>query len=155
MNHRIFSQYQFKYYLNGSHYIFIDGRQGQVHPHTWEFVLTVLIYKENFLEFNVFEKAIEKFFSDYQGKTLNEIKPFDTVMPTLENMVDYYGEQLREVMRSTGGELMKIEGSETPTRSYVVSFERDSQFLTGVARYSRDSVDRIFDNLINSSLEQS
>ncbi len=150
MNHKIFAQYQFKYYLNGSHYIFIDGRKGQSHPHTWEFVLTVLIYKENFLEFNVFEKEIEKYFSAYQGKTLNEVEPFDTVMPTLENMVDYYGEQLREQLRNIGGELIRIEGSETPTRSYVISFERDSVFMTNLAHYTSDSVDRIFDNLIKN-----
>ncbi len=147
----MFAQYQFKYYLNGSHFIYIDGKQGQVHPHTWEFIMTILIYKESFLEFNIFEKTIEKYFSVYQGQILNDVKPFDTVMPTLENMVDYYGEQLRDVLRETGGELMKIEGSETPTRSYVVTFERDSLFMTNVAHYTKDSVDRIFDNIIDGN----
>ncbi len=151
MNHKMFAQYQFKYYLNGSHFIYIDGKQGQVHPHTWEFIMTILIYKENFLEFNIFEKTIEKYFSVYQGQTLNDVKPFDTVMPTLENMVDYYGEQLRDVLRETGGELMKIEGSETPTRSYVVTFERDSLFMSNVAHYTKDSVDRIFDNILDGN----
>ena len=154
MNHKVFAQYQFKYYLNGSHYIFIDGRQGQAHPHTWEYILTILIYKDSFLEFNVFEKAIERFFSAYQGQTLNEVKPFDVIMPTLENMVDYFGEQLREVIRETGGELIRIEGSETPTRSYVISFERDSLFMTNIAHYTRDSVDRIFDHLLDGDLSQ-
>ena len=151
MNNKVFAQYQFKYYLNGSHFIFIDGKQGQVHPHTWEYILTILITREHFVEFNIFEKAIEKYFSAYQGQTINEIKPFDVVMPTLENMVDYFGEKLRDVIRETGGggELLKIEGSETPTRSYVISFERDDLFMTNVAHYTKESVDRIFDHLLD------
>lgn len=151
MNYRLFQKYQFKCYLNGGHYIIIDGRQGQVHPHTWEFVLTILIQKEEFLEFNVFEKAIEIFFAKYQNQTLNLIRPFDQIMPTLENMVEYFGRELRHVMRATGGELVSIEGSETPTRSYIISYENSSEYMENIDRYTQDAVSKMFDKIIEDA----
>lgn len=152
MNYRLFQEYQFKCYLNGGHFIIIDGRQGQVHPHTWEFVLTILIQKEEFLEFNVFEKAIEIFFSKYQNQTLNNIKPFDSTMPTLENMVDYFGAELRNVMRATGGELVKIEGSETPTRSYIISYEDTEEYMENIDHYTKSAVSKMFDKILDEAL---
>ena len=35
----LYRDYRIKVYLNARHYIFINGKQGQTHPHTWEFVL--------------------------------------------------------------------------------------------------------------------
>lgn len=149
MENRLMRVYRFKFYLNGGHSILIDGHQGQVHPHTWEFSLKILLQKEEFIEFNVFEKAINLFFEKYQNQTLNGVKPFDVIMPTLENMVDYFGEQLRFIIRSVGGELMEIEGSETPTRSYLVSFEGDSDYLENVGRFSQESISRIMDRMLD------
>jgi 6-pyruvoyltetrahydropterin/6-carboxytetrahydropterin synthase len=149
MNYRLFQEYQFKCYLNGGHFIIIDGNQGQVHPHTWEFIMTILIQKEEFLEFNVFEKAIEVFFAKYQNQTLNKIKPFDEIMPTLENMVDYFGAELRKIIQATDGILIKIEGSETPTRSYIVSYENTAEYMENVDRYTNDVVSKMFDRIID------
>ncbi len=151
MENRLFREYKFKFYLNSAHSILIDGHQGATHPHTWEFSLKLLIQKEGFVEFNVFEKAINLFFEVYQNQTLNEVKPFDTLMPTLENMVDYFGSQLRTVIRAVGGELMEIEGAETPTRSYVVSYEMDGDFVEAVDSNTRKSVSRIMDRMLDEA----
>lgn len=148
MESKLMRLYQFKFYLNGGHSILIDGHQGQVHPHTWEFGLKILMQKEEFVEFNVFEKAIDLFFEKYQNQTLNNVKPFDVLMPTLENMVDYFGEQLRGVIRAVGGELMQIEGSETPTRSYIVSYESDSIYLENEREVARRAVSRVMDRML-------
>lgn len=150
MEDKLARLYLFKFYLNGGHSILIDGHQGQVHPHTWEFGLKILMQKEEFVEFNVFEKAINLFFEKYQNQTLNGVKPFDTLMPTLENMVDYFGEQLRGVIRAVGGELMQIEGSETPTRSYIVSYEGDSIYLENVQQFSEQAVSRVMDRMLEN-----
>lgn len=146
---KLFREYKFKFYLNSAHSILIDGHQGAVHPHTWEFTLKIMIMKEGFVEFNVFEKAINLFFGVYQNQTLNNVKPFDTIMPTLENMVDYFGQQLRPIIRSVGGELMEIEGSETPTRSYVVSFENDGEFLEDLQGNAQKTVSRIMERMLD------
>ena len=33
--------YRIKAYLNASHFVVFDGKKGDTHPHTWEFVATV------------------------------------------------------------------------------------------------------------------
>ena len=149
MQSRLYREYKFKFYLNSGHSILIDGHQGAVHPHTWEFTLRILIQKEGFVEFNVFEKASNLFFEKYQNQTLNNVKPFDTLMPTLENMVDYFGEQLRSIIRAVGGELMEIEGSETPTRSYLVSYEKDSEFLEHIEMSTQKTISRIMESFLD------
>ena len=40
---KMYREYRLKSYLNMSHYIIIDGRQGLSHPHTWEFVVTMIV----------------------------------------------------------------------------------------------------------------
>lgn len=149
MENQLLRKYIFKFYLNGSHSIIINGEMGDVHPHTWEFILKVVLQKSEFVQFSVYERAIERFFSRYQNRTLNEVEPFDLMIPTLENMVEYFGEELRKLLRGEGGELESVEGSETPTRSYVVSYEQDSQYLEGIRRSSEKAVSDILDRMLD------
>ena len=39
---RLYREYKFKFYLNANHYIIINGKNGQTHPHTWEFVFYIM-----------------------------------------------------------------------------------------------------------------
>lgn len=153
MDKNLLCEYRFKFYLNASHSIIINGKQGEVHPHTWEMVLDILVQRDEFLQFNTFEKVAEEFFCTYQDSTLNEKKPFDAIVPTLENIVDYFGDELRKKMRETGGELIRIEGSETPTRSYVVSYERDDMYLKEVERQSKEALSRVIDEMLEHILK--
>lgn len=148
MESKLVRLYQFKFYLNGRHSILVDGNQGQVHPHTWEFGLKMMMRKDEFIKFKVFEQAINLFFEKYQNQTLNDVKPFNVIMPTLESMVDYFGEQLRPIIRDIGGELISIEGSETPTRSYIVSYENESSYLENVEEFSKQAVSRVMDKML-------
>jgi len=100
-------EYRLKSYLNMNHYITINGRQGQTHPHTWEFV------------------TIEK----YQNQILNMMEPFDIIVPTIENVTDHFSEELQRLLRKHRGELVSLEGSETPTRSYIVSHRNEQEFI--------------------------
>ncbi len=149
MRTSVFREYRFKFYLNSRHSILIDGHQGAIHPHTWEFDLKILLQREGFVEFNVFEKAINLCFEKYQNQILNDVKPFDTIMPTLENMVDYFGEELRPIIRAVGGELMEVEGSETPTRSYIISFENEGTYMESVEVNTHKTVSRIMDKMLD------
>ena len=150
MEQKLLRKYVFKFYLNGSHSIVINGNMGEVHPHTWEIILEVVLQRSEFVQFSVYEKIVEEFFSRYQNKTLNEVKPFDLIIPTLENMVEYFGEELRKLLGSAGGELAQIEGSETPTRSYVISYAKDSEYLAGIRRNSEKSISDILDRMLDS-----
>lgn len=35
MTNTTFREYKFKFYLNANHFIVINGKEGEVHPHTW------------------------------------------------------------------------------------------------------------------------
>ncbi len=154
MERKLFREYRFKFYLNASHSIIINGRQGEVHPHTWEFAVLILLQREDFHEFSDYERAVEQFFVRYQNRTMNDVEPFNVVIPTLENIVEYAGEALQEIIREKGGELVRIEGSETPSRSYIISYEHSSDFLSDVERNTQGSISTMLDHVLDDILDQ-
>lgn len=152
MEDKLFCEYRFKFYLNASHSILINGRQGEVHPHTWEFTLDILVPRNEFKEFNSYEQNPARFFARYQNLTLNDVQLFDTIVPTLENMVEYFGNELRSSIKNDGGELLRIEGSETPTRSYIISYDRKSDYMDSVEDNSEIAFDRMLEKMLDDIL---
>ncbi len=120
---RIRRIYCFKFYLNASHYVYFGGAQGETHPHTWEFSLKLEVDGCSLQQFSDYEKVLGAVFEPYQNKTVNEIAPFDELLPTLENIVEVFGAASRDAARKVDARLLEFEGSETPTRSYLVSYE--------------------------------
>lgn len=116
-------EYQFKFFLNMSHSMVFDGTLGQKHSHTWEISMKIKSNAEEMLPFNQIEHTVEEFISRYQDTYLNEISPFDKVNPILENVCDYFKEQIEAKLISNGWSLIRIEISETPTRTYVIGQE--------------------------------
>lgn len=153
MRNKLLCKYKFKFYLNASHYIFINGKQGEAHPHTWEFTLDVVLPNSEFVQFSRYERAIESYFATYQNHTLNELPPFDAVIPTLENMVEQFGDAIRERIQQAGGQLEQIEGSETPTRSYVISYIQDDSYLTGSDRSAQAALSDVLDQALAEALK--
>lgn len=126
-----YSEYKFKFYLNASHSIYINNKLGQKHPHTWEITMDLIKIVDGFVQFNDVEYAIEKMLSAYQDKYINDVAPFDTLNPTLENICLYFKDSIDDLMKNMGWLLLKIEISETPTRSYmidlIIDFQRENQ----------------------------
>ncbi len=151
IENRLFREYRLKFYLNGNHYIFFDNQRGDTHPHTWEFTLTILIGWENFVEFYQYERAIEAVFAPYQNAVLNEHDPFDAIVPTLENMVEYFGSHIHEIVKEIGGMLISIEGSETPTRSYIINFN-DAFDSFEMEKYTQAVVENVVDSVLDDIL---
>ncbi len=145
----IYREYKFKFYLNANHYIYIDGKAGQLHPHTWEFEICILRDQEQFVEFAYYEKAIEEYLSRFQNRIMNDVEPFDRIVPTLENIADYFAEELRNLVRGIGGEVVKLESSETPTRSYVIGFQDDIQFIRMMERNSKERMNEIIGSIVD------
>ena len=150
---QLFREYRFKFYLNMNHYIIINGEEGQLHPHTWEFTFLVIKQKSDFMQFNVFERAIEDYLKKYQGKVLNEVEPFQTIVTTLENVTDCFSEDIRKILRENGGELVSIESSETPTRSYIINYEKEQDFLSKIEQITDDKIDEIIDTVLDGVAE--
>ena len=133
--------YRFKFYLNANHYIIINGVQGETHPHTWEFTIDIMIKNDDFVEFNTYERSINQYFAKYQNGVMNDFEPFDTLIPTLENMSEKFILDIRDIVETGDAKLIKMESSETPTRSYIISFADDEEFKETLARRRKESID--------------
>ena len=112
--------YRIKAYLNASHFVVFDGKKGDTHPHTWEFVATVYTTGNNIIKFTEPEKMIMKVFEPYQNQVMNEIDPFSAIIPSLENITEYFAKQIDEAVKPFEYHLRRYEGSETPVRTYGV-----------------------------------
>jgi len=154
MNAVLYREYKFKFYLNANHFITINGKQGEVHPHTWEFAFDIVMDNDEFVQFNQYEKAIDAYFDKYQNKVMNDFAPFDALNPTLENMSEFFIQEIYEIISSMGGSLVKMESSETPTRSYVLSFERDGNFIDNLLKKEEEKVDEIVENVVDWIMDE-
>lgn len=46
---KLYREYRIKFYLNMRHYIIIDGKKGEIHPHTREFALILSLEEAHLL----------------------------------------------------------------------------------------------------------
>lgn len=104
-----------------NHFIIIDNKPGEVHPHTWELIVSVVSAQSDMTPFTNIERKIETIMDQYQDKLLNECKPFDTLVPTVENAARYFFRLIQDSIIQEGWILMMLEVSETPTRSYIIN----------------------------------
>lgn len=143
-----YREYRFRFYLNASHYVVFNGKKGQLHPHTWEFAITILIHRNHLIIFNQMESAVNAFIDQYQNKVMNEMEPFDHINPTLENITDYLAVELEKIAASFQTSLVRIEGSETPSRTYIVD-------LSDQVQYDTQSIDmnQLLDEMIRNGLK--
>lgn len=148
---RLYREYRLKFYLNARHYIIINGEKGEVHPHTWEFALRIKFGNEGFVQFGTFEKGVENYLAKFQNQVMNELQPFDTIMPTLENIADYFSGQFYDIIKNIGGKLVMIEASETPTRSYILNLEEDENI--GIDGFDNSKYDVIIDKVLDDAFE--
>ena len=119
-------QYVCKFYLNASHYIYIQDKKGEPHSHCFEFVIDIGTKdKTSFVSFTEIEKSIEAILQPYQEQLLNEVNPFDEINPTLENIAGYFENVVLEVLIPKNWILLTLEVSETPTRSYLINVVED------------------------------
>lgn len=150
MDIELYREYQIKFYLNARHFIIINGARGETHPHTWEFILDIRFGRSSFTEFHIFEKGISNYLAPFQNQIMNEISPFDEILPTLENMVDYFAGEFYRIIHEIGGILVRVEASETPTRSYVV----DLAELGNLMVENKEVENKIMDDAIKAVLDE-
>ena len=118
---KTYRQYKLKSYLNMNHFIIIDNKPGEVHPHTWELIVSVISAQSDMTPFTNIERKIEEILEQYQDKLLNDCKPFDKLVPTVENAAKYFFRLIQDSIIKEGWILMMLEVSETPTRSYIIN----------------------------------
>ncbi|MDE7017986.1 MAG: 6-carboxytetrahydropterin synthase [Lachnospiraceae bacterium] len=124
---KAYRQYKFKFYLNMNHFIIMNDKPGEVHPHTWEIIISVIAAQSDMTPFANIERKMDEIMEQYQDKLLNDCKPFDKVVPTVENAAKYFFRLIQDNIIQEGWILMMLEVSETPTRSYIINalFDED------------------------------
>lgn len=141
----LYSQFKFNFYLNASHAIYINGKLGQRHPHTWEITLYVIKGEDQFVRFDDVEKAIEKFLEPFQDRCLNDIPPFTTVNPTLEHLTEFLLNSIQSLLQKMKWYVFSIQVSETPARAYIISLVENNIAETALKRQeARDIIERIY-----------
>lgn len=118
---KTYKQYKFKFYLNMNHFIIIDGKPGEVHPHTWEIIISVISDQDKMTPFTNIERKMDEIMKRYQDQLLNNCAPFDTIVPTVENAAKYFFGFIQDNIIQEGWILLMLELSETPTRSFVIN----------------------------------
>lgn len=118
---KTYKQYKFKFYLNMNHFIIIDGKPGEVHPHTWEIIISVISDQDKMTPFANIERKMDEIMKRYQDQLLNNCAPFDTIVPTVENAAKYFFGFIQDNIIQEGWILLMLELSETPTRSFVIN----------------------------------
>lgn len=149
MDIKIFREYRLKFYLNARHYIIIDNKKGSIHPHTWEFALTILIHQKEFVEFKIFEQKINEYLEKYQNMVLNDVEPFNMVLPTLENMVERFTRDFDKMIKKIGGKLICVEGSEGPSRTYILDLREKSENIESVDIDDEDIISDVIDTILD------
>lgn len=155
MSVRLYREYRLKFYLNGKHYIIINGQKGETHPHTWEFTLNIQYGRSSFVEFSTFERGISDYLAPFQNQVLNEKPPFDAVLPTLENLAEHFANEFHRIIHDMGGVLIQVEASETPTRSYILHIpdeKREDGQASADAEVKRDAMADAIDAVLNTIL---
>ncbi|MCM1467746.1 MAG: 6-carboxytetrahydropterin synthase [Alistipes sp.] len=113
--------YRYRFYLDANHFIYSStGEKGMVHPHTWEFAIELKNRNGDFVLFSRIEEMINEILKPYQNICLNDVAPFDKKVPTLENIGEVFKEVISKKMDGVNWELLQMEISETPSRSYIV-----------------------------------
>lgn len=144
-----YRDYKIKIYLNAWHYIFNNGKAGEKHPHSWEFAVYMRFPATKFFEFKDLEEPLIKFIEPYQNQVLNDLEPFDTMIPTLENIADYFATEMNELIYKMNGVILQMSASETPTKTYIVNMDTNE----ALCQKSKDFEAIFRKELVNAKLQ--
>lgn len=136
--------YKFKFYMNSTHRTMFDGKLGASHPHTWEILINIGQFDQQVFQFNEVEAHIKNFINQYEGKSLNELHPFDKINPTMENISKVFYSEIEKLLNKSGWELITMELSENPSRTYVIKSLEEASKIN-----ETDMFDVTYHNLIH------
>ena len=74
-----------------------------------------------FLNFMELDAIVNEYIGQYEGEYLNDISPFDKLLPTIENMGEVFYEDLKECLINRNYDLIQLDISENLLRVYSIS----------------------------------
>lgn len=113
-----------RYNMNATHSF--SGREGE-HGHT--FHISVYVERASHenrendtinMEIDHIDQLVEGFLHEYEGKYLNDMYPFSEKGASLEDIGDYFFEQLMKLISKTGYRLRKLDIAENPLFVYEI-----------------------------------
>lgn len=113
--------YRLKYYVHASHAVRWEKGTGEKHEHSWEITVEFQSTDEHMIVFDKVEDLLEEIFKTYSGKFLNQVEPFLTINPTLENITKGFFKLVEEQIRPLHAQLNRLEVGESPMRFYYVT----------------------------------
>jgi len=100
----------------------VSGAAGEVHPHSWEVRIRFAAADDDrYEQFTEMEKIVKNYLAIYEGKVLNEVPPFDVMVPTVENIAKVFASHLKNVMEKNGFVFQELAVAESPSRRVVVA----------------------------------
>lgn len=120
-----FKGYKYTFRLNASH--FTTSNPESIHSHTFQICIYIQIENKEFIAYDIIENRIKEYLEVYTNVVLNDIPPFDAILPTIENIGDVFFLTISQVMNESGFKLTSLEVSDTPQRIYSVNNQHLSQ----------------------------
>ena len=115
----MFRGYKYKFKFNASHYLNLENPE-TVHAHTFHIVLYIENRKHIFVSYYEIENYIAFVLSYYRGKCLNEVQPFDEIIPSLENICQVVYDEIDTYCKKRELDLVKIEISDNSISWYAL-----------------------------------
>ncbi len=119
-----FKGYVYKFKLNAAHSMNSQNML-YAHDHTFEITLFIQSSKTQFMRYEELEKEVQAYLSLYENRLLNEMEPFNIILPTIENLGNIWYEQLKKRLKPFGEELIRLEIAETPSRVYTIQSQNN------------------------------
>lgn len=92
----------------------------KMHAHTFCVGIYVIEEQEEHLIFENSENILHRYFNRYQGIRLNELSPFNEIVPTLENMGEVFYWDLKPIFKRNGMNLLLLEMGDSPISTYCI-----------------------------------
>ncbi len=114
------------FFLNAKHHVSMGQRSGPVHGHSWRIDLRLgATFRDGQgeapIEFAELDQRGRDILRDYEGKLLNEMPPFDRVVPTTENVGRFLFGRLGDALGAAKVHLISVSIWEAPTKGVTVS----------------------------------
>lgn len=92
----------------------------KMHAHTFRVTAYIEDIGEELHTIDRCHKLLNEYFEKYKGFRMNDVNPFRTLLPTIENMCQVFYEDLTEKLSKEGVQLAKLELGDSPLTSYSV-----------------------------------
>ena len=131
--------YKYKFYLNATHFVNINNKKGEIHPHTWEITCILTKRDVDFARFGTMQTKIENILDPLQDICINQMPIFENTNPTTENMLEVLSNLIQKEIKEEGWLLLFAEISENPTCSYYIDFTKKENNISPYFGYKLTS----------------